>query len=75
MSRNSKLWLHGLVGGTITGAAQTVLGSLGVKLADLAGMQVPPLDFKQTAILFASGGLVGALAWLRQSPLPPIEPN
>lgn len=55
----------------ITGGSTTALSALGVVAADSVGLNVPTLDMKQLGILFASGAIVGLLAYLKQSPLPP----
>jgi hypothetical protein len=60
-----------LVAAVITGGSTTALSALGVVAADSVGLNVPTLDMKQLGILFASGAIVGLLAYLKQSPLPP----
>lgn len=73
MTTRIRTWLHNLGAAVITGAATTALSSLGISVADIAGAKVQQLDFKQIGILCAAGGLVGLLAYLKQSPLPPEE--
>ena len=44
-----------------------------IRAADAAGAPVKSLDLQQVSILFISGAVVGLLAYLKQSPLPPEE--
>lgn len=73
MNQRVKLWLHNLVAAAITGGATSGMSAIGIAVADAAGANVNPLNMKQVGVLFLSGGLVGLLAYLKQSPLPPTE--
>lgn len=73
MKTSVKQWLHHLVAAVITGGATSGLSAAGIAVADAAGAQVRALDLAQVGILFASGAIVGLLAYLKQSPLPPEE--
>lgn len=73
MKEKARLWAHNLGAATITGAATSGLSALGISIADAAGAQVTALNWKQLGALAISGGVVGLLAYLKQSPLPPTE--
>ena len=66
--KNPFVWLHGLGAAIITGAASALTASA-----------VAPETFnfgsglKKLAILAAVNGITGAAAYLKNSPLPPIE--
>ena len=62
-----KLWLHGLVAATISGAASG-LGAAAGALVMGDGL-VHCLKIAAVAALFA--GIIGAAAYLKQSPVPP----
>lgn len=66
-----KHWLHGLLAALITSASTAGLSILGVAGAEALGVNVPQLDLKQLGIVLLSGGIVGTLSYLKQSPLPP----
>lgn len=63
-------WFHKLAAAIITGAATSALSVLGIAAADVAGANVKALDYSQAGAMFISGGIVGLLAYLKQSPLP-----
>lgn len=67
------MWFRSLIAAVVTGAASTALSALGIATANGLGVNVPQLDFKQLGIMLASGGVVGLLAYLKQSPVPPVE--
>ena len=71
MKEKTRLWLHSLGAATITGGANAAIASLGIVGADAIGVKVPELDIKQLGIIALSGAIVGLLAYLKQSPLPP----
>lgn len=73
MKDKARLWAHNLTAAVITGGATSALSAVGIAVADAAGAVVTPLDLKQVGILFVSGAVVGLLAYLKQSPLPPSE--
>lgn len=66
-----KRWLHNLLAAVITGAVSSGLASLGIAAADAAGVTVQPLNYKQLISVAIAGAVVGLLAYLKQSPLPP----
>lgn len=66
-------WLKALVAAFITGGASSLLSAIGIGSAQAVGVNVPLLDWKQIAILTVAGGIVGAAAYLKQSPVPPDE--
>lgn len=66
-------WVKMLIAAIITGAANAGLAALGVTAANVAGAAIPPLDWKQLGVMCLSGGLIGMLAYLKQSPVPPDD--
>lgn len=66
-------WLRGLAATFITGIATTFLSVLGISGAEMVGLKVQQIDWKQAAVLSLVGGVVGAAAYLKQSPIPPEE--
>lgn len=73
MKTSVRIWLHKLIAAIITGGSTTALSALGIAGANAVGVQVQPMDLKQIGVLFASGAIVGLLAYLKQSPIPPEE--
>lgn len=73
MKQVTVLWLRKLIAAVVTGVSSSVLASLGTAAADAVGLNVPPLDAKQLGIIALTGGLVGLLAYLKQSPIPPDD--
>jgi hypothetical protein len=73
MRTKARLWAHNLLAAVITGGATSGLSAVGIAVADAAGASVNPLDLRQVGVLFISGAVVGLLAYLKQSPLPPEE--
>jgi hypothetical protein len=71
MSEKFKTWAKALLAATITGAAGSLLSALGISGAQAAGVNVMQLDLKQLWIMTLAGGVVGAAAYLKQSPMPP----
>ena len=71
MRLKTEIWFRSLVAAVITGASSTALSALGIATANGLGVNVPRLDFKQLGIMLLSGGVIGALAYLKQSPVPP----
>ena len=68
-----KLWLHNLIAAFITGASTSGLASLGIIGASVIGVDAKPLDLRQLGLVALSGGIVGLLAYLKQSPVPPVD--
>ena len=66
------IWFHGLLGGFIGGGANAAIAVLGVAAANAIGVKVAALDLRQIGIVFVSGGLASAFAYLKTSPLPPL---
>ena len=73
MKTTTNIWIRGLAAAVITGGSSSGLAALGVTIADAAGVAVGALNIKQVGIMFLSGALVGLLAYLKQSPVPPVE--
>ncbi len=67
------MWWRSLAAAGITGASSTALSALGIATANGLGASVPQLDLKQLGVMLLSGGVVGLLAYLKQSPVPPGE--
>jgi hypothetical protein len=66
-------WFHGFGSAIITGLSTTFLSALGIEGAQTVGIQVASLEPGQLLSITLTGGLVGMAAYLRQSPLPPLE--
>lgn len=73
MKIKTELWIKALIASTVTGAASTGLSALGIATANGLGANVPQLDLKQLGVMLLSGGIVGLLAYLKQSPVPPDD--
>jgi hypothetical protein len=71
----TKLWLNHLIAAVITGGSSTALASLGISGASMVGLDIKPLDFKQLGAVALGGAVVGLLAYLKQSPIPPTDEN
>lgn len=63
------------MGGIIGGAATAGSSWLAMAGAKSAGIDVPALNWKALGIILLSGAVTSALAYLKQSPVPPDEPN
>lgn len=70
MKTTTHKWLKALVASVVTGASSSGLSALGVSAADAAGMNVGTLNLKQLGVMALAGGIVGMLAYLKQSPVP-----
>jgi hypothetical protein len=57
-------WIYGLVAAVITSACTTLLATVG---ANVTG---DPLNWHQVFTVAGSSGFIGAVAYLKQSPLP-----
>ncbi len=66
-------WGKSLVAAVVSGSANAVLASLGIAGANAVGAQIPALDPKQLGTIAVSGAVVGLVAYLKQSPVPPDE--
>jgi len=71
MKEKAHRWFHNLIAAAITGGANAGLAALGIVGADAIGINVPTLDARQLAAVFRVRAVVGLLAYLKQSPLPP----
>lgn len=71
----TRQWFYGLAGGFIAGGASAVTSATGLWAARSVGMDVPLLNLKAMAIVFLSAGVFSAMAYLKQSPLPPEVDN
>ena len=69
--RSTEQWFKALLAAFITGASSSALSAVGIATANGMGIKVPQLDFHQLGIMLLSGGIVGALAYLAKSPVPP----
>lgn len=70
-----KHWVHGLGAAIITGICTAVLSALGVTAVDQLGATVLHFSLGQLGMMALSGGVVGAAAYLKQSPLPDDKEN
>jgi len=68
-----QLWIRALIASVVTGASSSGLAALGVSVADAAGANIGTLNMKQLGVMALTGGIVGLLAYLKQSPVPPAE--
>ena len=73
MKLATEKWLRSLIAAVVTGGATSGLSALGISVADAAGANIGGLNIKQVGALFLSGALVGLLAYLKQSPIPPED--
>lgn len=74
MSKPNKLalWGYSLVAGAISGSAGAGLAWIGTAAANAAGADVKMLNLKQFGIVLVAGAIPSVLAYLKQSPLPPL---
>ena len=75
MKPSVEKWFLGLCSGVVTGSATSFLSALGITGANSVGITIPQLSLRQIGVLTLIGGLVGAAAYLKQSPLPPDDPE
>lgn len=80
MSRTVKLWLHGLAAAAIGGGSSAVTGSVSVNLIDpdhfnLATHAALLKMLELIVVLFVMNGILSAMAYLKQAPLPPEPPD
>ena len=66
-------WSKALLAAFVTGAASALLSALGISGAEIVGINIQQLNLKQLGIMTLAGGIVGAAAYLKQSPIPPEE--
>jgi hypothetical protein len=70
---NWAVWVYSLFSAFITGLATSFLSAIGISGAQAVGIQVDQLQPRQLCVVAIFGGLVGAMSFLKQSPLPPAE--
>jgi hypothetical protein len=69
-----KVWGYRLLSGVIGGGATALTTQAGLAVAEkMSHGQVQMLDFKQAGITALAGGFFAAVAYLKQSPLPPMD--
>ena len=68
-------WFKALVAAAVTGGSNALLTSLGITGAQMIGIKVDQLSGDQLLATLACGALVGTCAYLKQSPVPPDEPD
>lgn len=71
--RSIKQWLYTLVGTCISSGATSVATLGGFTIAKAAGANVPVLSLHDIWIVFLSGLIPHAFAFLAKSPLPPVS--
>lgn len=64
-------WAKTLLSAFITGFANAFLAAVGITGAEMAGIHVQQLNLRQAVGVALSGGIVGAMAYLTKSPVPP----
>jgi hypothetical protein len=69
--RKTEQWLKALLAAVIGGAAQSGLAALGISGAQAAGVAIQQLSLKQLGAVCTSGAVIGAMLYLKQSPVPP----
>lgn len=63
-------WLKGLWSAFIQGGCSAVLGSMGLLVGNLAGVDVKPLDYKQMGSVFLGAAVIRLLFFLNKNPFP-----
>jgi hypothetical protein len=69
--RRIEQWFKALLAAIIGGAAQSGLAALGITGAQAAGVAIQQLSLKQLGAVCVSGAVIGAMLYLKQSPVPP----
>jgi hypothetical protein len=64
LTKNTRLWLHGIAAALISGASSGLAGAV----------VAPELAIASLAKMAAVSGVIGVALYLKQSPLPPDEP-
>lgn len=67
------VWIKHLWDSAISGGASAALAAFGLAGASSAGIQVTPLDYKQTGAIFLSGMVVEVLRYLKNKPSPDFD--
>lgn len=72
MNQRFERWCYGLVGGVIGGAATSLSSAASVAMGKSFGMDMPVLTLRQIGFIAGSGAFWTLVAYLKQSPLPPL---
>lgn len=72
VNRRVQRWSYGLIGGCIGGGASSLSAWIGMTSAKAVGIDVPVLNFKAMGVIFLSGVITHAVAYLSKSPLPDL---
>lgn len=75
MRAKTAQWGKALLAAIVSGGANAGLSSLGIAAANLSGVKVQALNLRQLGSLCLSGAIIGMLAYLKQSPVPPSDGN
>lgn len=67
----TEIWLKGAAAAVIGGLANSFLSALGITGAQVLGVKVTQLDFRQLITTTVVGGVIGLALYLKQSPIPP----
>lgn len=67
------VWIKHLWDSAISGGSSAALAAFGLAGASSAGIQVTPLDYKQTGAIFLSGMVVEVLRYLKNKPSPDFD--
>ena len=62
--KNWRHWIHGLIAAIISSASTTILATVGTNITG------DPLNWHQIQTIAVSSSFMGALLYLKQSPLP-----
>ncbi len=73
MNPKTKLWLKALIASVVSGAANAASATLGISAANLVGIKIEPLNLQQLGSVSLSGGIIGLIFYLKQSPVPPDD--
>lgn len=73
--KSIEFWLYGLASAFIGGFSSALAAYVGGPVAKDIGIDVKPLDLKQSAMVAVSAGIISAAFYLKQSPLPKINGN
>ena len=66
-------WFQNLWNAAVQGGANATLAAMGLAGASSLGVQVQPLDYKQTGAIFVAGAVIEILRFLRNKPSPDLE--
>jgi len=70
MRRRTRVWLQGLVGGTLCGIGTSVGSWFTLALAGQLGSPMTQLTFGQLGVVAVAGAIVGGTAYYAKSPRP-----